>query len=167
MSFRKSIRKYLDEKPTPPKANAQSLALATLNLMQVLEDNTPKYLQNWLHYGPATLVGQAWAAYIIWYREKGYDKYQDLWLFGVWARQADEAIELLVGTKPLKFTAPVFNAESYNTIIRTNFKVYYNDTGDAPAEDDIHFRATYDESRRLALRRELADAIIQALRQKA
>src|SRR5688572_31169101 len=110
--FRKSIRKALNNQPTPsPKSNQQSLILANLNLLQVLEDNAPKYLQNWLHYGPASLTGTGWAAYLVWYREKAYHSYHDLYLFGVWAQQVEETTELLIGTKPIKFTAPVFNAE--------------------------------------------------------
>lgn len=165
--FRKSIRKHLSSTPIPPKSNAQSLVLASLNLMQILEDNAPKYLQNWLHYGPASFLGDSWAAYLLWYREKGYNNYQQLYLFGVWAQKKDELTQLLIGTKTIEFTAPVFNAESYNAIMKTSFKTYYNDKGDAPNDDDIYFRTNYEDSRRLALRRELADALLQGFRQKA
>jgi hypothetical protein len=165
--FRKSIRKALNRPtPTAPRANLQSLVLTGLNLLQVLEENAPKYLQNWLHYGPSAFLGEGWAANLLWYREKGYNNYQELRLFGVWARKEEDATTLLIGTKPLQFTAPIFNAESYNAIIKTNFKPYYNDSAEPPAEDDIHFRTVYEESRRLALRRELADKIIQSLREK-
>jgi hypothetical protein len=166
--FRKSIRKALNnyQAPSTPR-NAQSLILSNLNLLQVLEDNAPKYLQNYLHYGPAAFVGEGWASCLVWYREKGYNNYQELWLFGAWAKQEEEATIILIGTKPLQFSAPVFNAESYNAIIKTSFKPYYNDKGSPPAEDDIQFRAIYEESRRLALRRELADSIVQALREKS
>jgi hypothetical protein len=166
--FRKSIRKVLNNNPAPSLLrNQQSLILSSLNLLQVMEESAPKYLRNWLHYGPAAFVGEGWASYLVWYREKGYNNYQELFLFGVWARQEDESIAMLIGTKPLKFSAPVFNAESYNAIIKTTFKPYYNDKGNPPAEEDVHYRAVYDESRRLALRRELADAIVQALREKS
>lgn len=166
--FRKSIRKALNNDPAPsPKRNQQSLILASLNLLQALEDNAPKYLQNWLNYGPATFVGEGWASYLVWYREKGYNNYHELWLFGVWAQLENETTSILIGTKPLQFTAPVFNAESYNAIIKTTFKPYYKDNASPPAEDDICFRAVYDETRRLALRRELADALTHALREKS
>lgn len=166
--FRKSIRKALNNNPESiPKRNQQSLILTSLNLLQALEDNAPKYLQNWLNYGPAAFVGEGWASYLVWYREKGYNNYQELWLFGAWAQQEDETTNILIGTKPLQFTAPVFNAESYNAIIKTTFKPYYKDNASPPAKEDIHFRAIYDDSRRLALRRELADALIQALREKS
>lgn len=145
-------------------ANPLAVVLSGLDVLRVLEENTPKYLLDVLHYGPGSFAGDGWAAVLVWFRRKGYHQYQALTLFGVWAVPENEQTRLVLGTKPLQFSAPVYNAESYHQLIQQGFKTYYGDTGSPPTTDNIIFTADYDPTRRLALRQEVADAIVQWLR---
>lgn len=163
--IRRQIKKSINwQKPTVKPTNPQARILAGLNVLSVLDDNTAKYLRDVLHYGPSSFTGKGWAAALIWYRQKGYHGYQTLMLFGIWAVDADDTTRLLIATKPLKFSAPVYNAESYHALIRQSFKTYYADDGSPPSEDYIIYETTFDPTRRLKLREELATEMIQWLR---
>jgi hypothetical protein len=78
--------------------------------------------------------------------------------------QKDNETILQIGTKPLQFNAPVYNAESYHQLIQRGFKTYYGDEGSPPSPDDIIFETPYDLLRRLLLRQSIADELIQWLR---
>lgn len=165
--FRRSIRRNIHRHPQKSdvkSSNEQAIILAGLNIMQVLEDNANKYLKSLLHYGPASFVGKDWASVLVWYRRRGYRNYEDLTLFGVWAYKADDTIQLAIASKPLKYSASVYNAESYNSVIKQSFKAYYGDDASLPDASNITFETEFDITRRLALRRELADKIIASLR---
>lgn len=162
-SLRRNIRKNTQSKPAQ-KSNEQAIILSGLNVMQVLEDNAPKYLKTVLHYGPASFVGDDWASVLVWYRRRGYQHYKDLRLLGIWAVKEGDTNKLIIGAKPLKYSAVVYNAESYNTVIKNSFKAYYDDDGSVPDASRIFYETQFDITRRLALRRELSDKLIQWLR---
>jgi hypothetical protein len=147
-------------------SNAQALILSGLNVLQILEVQAPKYLQNLLHYGPNSFVGKDWAAALIWFRQKGYHQYKNLTIFGVWAVANHTETELRIGTKQLQFSAPVFNPESYMQLIKHNFQTHYKDDGSPPPDDNIVRRINYDAAQRLALRQDIADAIIHWMRNR-
>lgn len=164
--YRKQIRKQVRRtiKKTVLVKNEQAIILSGLNVLQALEIQAPQYLRDVLHYGPESFVGDEWAATLIWFRQKGYHQYKDLTLFGVWAVKNEDETELLISAKNLKFSAPVFNPESYMQLIKRNFQTHYKDDGSPPPDDDIIKRICYDEANRLALRQEVKIAIIQWLR---
>lgn len=165
--FRRNIRRHIHRHPQKPKTqpnNEQAVILAGLNVMQVLEDNANKYLKSMLHYGPASFAGKDWASVLVWYRRRGYQHYKDLTLFGVWAVAENDSTKLAIANKPLQYTAPVYNAESYNTVIKQSFKAYYSDDASLPDASRIVYEAEFDITRRLALRREIADKLIAELR---
>lgn len=165
--FRKSLRRNIREqaqiKASKP-SNEQAIILSGLNIMQVLEENAPKYLHAVLNYGPNSFIGENWASVLVWYRRKGYQNYKDLTLFGVWVVQENATNTIMVGSKPLRYSAVVYNAESYNTVIKQSFKAYYNDDASVPDVSNITFKTPFDITRRLALRREVADKVIHWLR---
>lgn len=138
--------------------------LSGLNVTEALEAGAPRYLHRYLHYGPALFSGEKWAGLLIWFREQGYHTYQELNLFGVWVVRQETQTRLLVGERHLRYSAPVYNPESYHHIIRQSFKAYYNDDGHPPQGASIFYQALYDPARRLALRQEIADAIIAGFR---
>lgn len=167
--YRKSIRRNLHRSIQPPAekaSNEQALILAGLNVMQVLEDHAPKYLQSYLHYGPASFTGENRAAVLVWYRQKGYQNYKEMTLYGVWIAGDEKQNHVIVATKPLIFTAPVYNAESYNVVIKQTFKPYYDDDLSPPDESRILYQTLFDVTGRLALRRELENKLIHWLRHK-
>jgi hypothetical protein len=166
---RKNIRRQIKRaitwsKNEAPPTNPQARILSGLDVMRVLEENAYKYLHDILIYGPASFAGNGWAAVLIWYRDKGYHNYRELTLFGLWAVDDNGTTQLQLGTKSLQFSAPVYNAESYNTLIKRGFKTYYGDDGSPPPSENITFTITFDPTARLKLRQMLADEMIQWLR---
>ena len=128
--------------------------------MQVLADNVPQYLQTVLHYGPDSFIGKDYACVLVWYRRKGYQHYRELTLSGVWAIEAKETTDIIIGSKVLLYNATVYNAESYHAVIKQTFMPYYGDDTTPPGDKAIVYRTSFDVSRRLALRRELAEQLI-------
>lgn len=168
---RRRIRRQIKKAISWPQAaanptNPQARILSGLNVLRVLEDNATKYLHDVLHYGPNSFAGKGWASALIWYRDADYHSYRNLTLFGVWAVDESETTRLLLGTKTLEFSAPVYNAESYHALIKMGFKTYYGDDGSPPPTDDIIYETSFDPTRRLKLREEIATEIIQWLRLK-
>lgn len=158
----KNPRKYPSRKKksiVPKKSNAQAIILAGLNIIQVLEDYAPQYLQSVLYYGPDSFIGKNYACVLVWHRQKGYQNYRELCLSGVWAIQADDKIDIIIGSKVLLFKASVYNAESYHALIKQTFKPYYGDDTSPLGESAIVYRTQFDITRRLALRRELAEEV--------
>ena len=164
--LRRKIRKAAttwDSQPNPTPPNACANIIAGLNVMRVLEDKPERFMQNVLHYGPQSYVGEDWAATLIWYRKKGINNYQMITLFGVWAQAQDSQTSLQIGTKQLAFSAVVYNAESYNQLIKRNFTTYYGNNANPPP-DTIIYETQYDVTKRLVLRQELSDTIVRWLR---
>ncbi len=144
----------------PKKSNEQAIILAGLNVMQVLADNAPQYLQTVLYNGPDSFIGKNYACVLVWYRRKGYQNYRELTLSGIWAIDIEETTQLIIGSKILLYNATVYNAESYHSVIKQTFQPYYGDDTTPPGDKAITYRTSFDVSRRLALRRELSEQLI-------
>lgn len=160
--IRRQIRRastWHSQQAPPKKKNEQAHILAGLNVLAVLAETAPDYLPAHTHYGPAAFSGAGWANAVVWYHEAGYEAYRTLTLFGVWVIAQDADHQVIVGAKSLAYSAPIYNAESFHTLIRQGYRTYYADDGTPPAPDHSAYRAPYDITRRLALRRELADVI--------
>lgn len=147
-----------------PPSHPLLTILNGLNIADSLTTGAPHYLHKLLHYGPRAYTGKTWAAILIWMRESGYYSYQELTLFGVWAQQQDDQIQILIGVRHLHYSAPVFNAESYQKIIRQNFTTYYGDDGHPPHAGELFFQTAYDPLHRLGLRQEIATELTQGFR---
>lgn len=157
-NYRKSrSHKYNDSKPK--KSNAQAIILAGLNVMQVLEDYAPQFLQSVLYYGPASFTGKNYACVLVWHRRKGYQHYRKLRLSGVWAIETEDSTDIIIASKVLLFNASIYNAESYHAVIKQTFKPYYGNDTSPPGDSAIVYRTQFDVTRRLALRRELKGQI--------
>jgi hypothetical protein len=164
--LRRRIRRAATTWDSEPKpANTCAHILAGLNAMRVLEDKAERFMRHVLQYGPHAYTGDNWAASLIWYRRKGVNTHQTIKLFGVWIIETDETTSIQIGTKQLAFSAPVYNPESYNTLIKRDFTTYYGNNGNPPP-DTIIYETSYDVTRRLALRQEIADEIMRWLRQQ-
>ncbi|MEO1289327.1 MAG: hypothetical protein AAFV93_16315 [Chloroflexota bacterium] len=143
----------------PQRRNEQAIILSGLNVLQVLDDHAPKYLHNVLHYGPNTFTGVRHASAVVWYRRKGYAHYRHLNLFGVWATQTDDITHLIIGKKQLDYTASVYTAESYHSIMKETFIPYYGKDVSPPTDANVLYQTAFDITHRLALRKELAEQL--------
>lgn len=161
--LRKQINRFGSAAEPKRSSNPQAHILAGLNVVQSLEEAAHQYIEDLLWHGSGSFTGQGWASVVIWLREKGYNTYHNLTLFGVWAVEKEAGEELLVGTRQLAYSASVYNAEAYEQLIRRSFTTYYGE-GKPPEADDVLLRVDWDIQRRLALREELRTAIVQHLR---
>jgi len=164
---RRRLRRHIQRFGKVPEkkstSNAQAYVLAGLNVLQSLEEAAHQYVRELLWNGPGSYTGKEWASVVIWLREKGYYNYKELTLFGVWAVKESDGEALLVGTRKLAYSAPIYNSESYQRLIKRDFTAYYGE-GQPPEADDVIHRATWAVDRRLALRQEIRDVLIQYLR---
>lgn len=135
-------------------------ALNALNAYGALDDLPVRRLRV-LCYGPKPFAGEDWAAVLRWYRPRGYLGYQQLSLLGIWARLHQEAVQIIVGTRPLAFKGPYYNAESFNRHIRQRFDIYHEGDASPPRESGRLLTMLYDPAQRLAQRRELEAALLR------
>ena len=148
----------------PPKQARHYLdtLLDDLNVVATFEQTLPssKGLSVIL-YGPQSFKGPGWRSVLVWYREKGYRKFQNLWLYGLWAQQQPEGEALMsMGQRLLHYRAPVYTAEAYHKLIKRGFSSYYEDQGGPPTEEDsIHWQFIYDPYVRRSLRQQVLDRI--------
>lgn len=147
------------------KTSVQGAILAGLNALQVLDEQAPSYLREVLHYGPASFAKAGWAAALVWSRKKGYQHYATLTLYGVWVVQQGEHNDIQLGHKTLHYSAPIYNPESYFSLIRQDFRTYYGDDGSPPPTEQLHYHVRYDPTQRLALRATLEAEIVRGLRE--
>ncbi len=161
--LRRQINRYGKAPERNPTSSPQATILAGLNVLGALEEAAQQYVHDVLWYGPGSFAGQGWAAALIWYREKGYYAYKQVMLFGLWVVSVDAGEELRIGTRKLAYSAPFYNAESYQRLIQRDFTSYYG-AGEPPQADDVLYRMTWAVERRLALRQEIRDALVQHLR---
>ncbi len=96
---------------------------------------------------------------VLWRRAPGYYGYKTLTLLGVWAYLRDETPILVVGTKPLAFSAPFYDADAYHKLIKGNYDLYYRDDNRPPAQPA--FTTPYDPEQRLELRETLAQQMMK------
>jgi hypothetical protein len=179
------IQQRKAEEANKPKQDALAAVLDGVNALGVLEAVKkrppagltvfgPRAFRKAIHIDLSAAAKQTaaspddgpWLGTVIWHKPKGYGHYDVLGLLGIWAVQNGEAIHLIVGTRQLAFSAPVFNPESYHNHLRRGFSLYY--AGEpSPPEDDtgdsILLRASYDITERLALR-EAVEAAVKAWR---
>ena len=94
---------------------------------------------------------------MIWRRPAGYHGYKVLTLIGVWALLRDERAQIIVGAKQLGFSAPFYDAEAYDKLIRKNYDLYYADDHQPPAAPT--FSAPYNAEQRLELRETVARSL--------
>jgi len=125
--------------------------LDDLNVMDTLEAIRKR---SKLTYGPKVILSALPSrAVVIWRRAAGYHAYKTLTLIGVWAYQRDNAPVIAIGAKQLAFSAPFYDAEAYNKLIRQNYDLYYKDDNRPPARSSYSVR--YDPDQRLELRETL------------
>ncbi len=118
--------------------------------------------EQWLCYGPKSLRGSAWSGVVVWAHRKGYHGYQTLTLHGVWAHYADDQILLSIGSRHVPYSAPVYDAGVYRVAIQSNFRIYYDDGGQAPEQGDgLLYRCAYSEGERLQHRQALKEIVKQ------
>lgn len=100
-----------------------------------------------------------WTGVVLWHKPKGYYHYQTLGLLGIWARETQTGIGVLIAEKTLTFNAPVFNPESYYHHLKRRFDLFYE--GDASPPDAAHtlLNVRYDAAKRLEQREALEAAL--------
>lgn len=163
--YQEIMRRIAQGKSSPATETAMSTcvkALDALNIVDLLDDlrrHPPDSIQC---YGPKSIVRKTWAGTVVWCKRKGFNTHLQLLLLGVWAIQRDDAIAIVVGTKELVYSAPIYTAEAYHKLIRTDYTVYYDDDGSPPPEKHL-FSTVYDPAERLAIRQAIADAAAQWL----
>ena len=150
-----------EEKPRAPHDRALDL----INAFDALAELPQAEFKNILCYGPKAVRGPAWSGVVIWYHSMGYHGYQTLHLLGVWAHYRDGELRLSMGIRQLSYHAPVYDPGVYRVAIQNNFRMYYDDDGHPPGEDDhLLYRARFIMKERLAHRQTLVD-ILQKWRQ--
>lgn len=113
-------------------------------------------------WGPKAISGllpMPWVGVVIWRRGGGYTGYKTLLIVGVWAQQTADGAHVIVGHKPLPFSAPFYEAESYHKLMRDGFDVYYQDDGSPPPPASRALDIAYTEGERLALRTSIRTAV--------
>ena len=143
-------------KPQTP----QDHVLDLVNAYGALAAQTREDFQHILCYGPRVLRGTAWSGVLVWYHRKGYHGYQTLYLLGIWAQRREGESLLSLGIRALPYRAPVYDAGVYRVAIQNNFRIYYDDAGGPPGEEDrLLYQIVFVASDRLKQRRELGDAL--------
>ena len=151
-----------EEKPSSPHDRALDL----INAFDALAELPQDEFNHILCYGPKAFRGQAWSGVVIWYHSKGYHGYQMLNLLGVWAHYCEGELVLSIGIRQLSYRAPVYDPGVYRVAIQNNFRIYYDDDGHPPGEDDrLLYRARFIMSERLSHRQALVE-ILQRWRQE-
>ena len=140
----------------------QDRLLDLLNAYDAFAALTQRSYAGILCYGPKSIRGAAWSAVIIWYHPKGYYGYQKLKLLGVWAHCLNADIMLTIGIRQLPYQASIYNPESYHAAIQRGFKLYYDDNGAPPDENDsILFQARHSPKERLTHRQTLDNILLR------
>ncbi len=116
-------------------------------------------------FGPDVFRGflpRAWAGVALWYKQKGYYFYDRIHLLGIWALRRDEdSIAIVSGLRALHYTLPFFSAESYYHRIQREFRTCYMDNGQPPVATASRYTAVWEPARRLEIRRELEELLLQ------
>lgn len=134
-----------------PLQDQLSTALNALNAYGVLDELPTRRLRV-LCYGPQPFAGADWAGVLRWYRPRGYYGYQTLTLLGIWATLDNDAVQIILGTKPLTFKGPYYNAESFNKHIKKRFDIYHEGSASPPSASGSRLTLVYDPTQRLAQR---------------
>jgi len=135
-------------------------ALDRINAFDALAPLTRAEYRGALCYGPKSLRGAAWSAAVVWYHLKGYHGYQTVHLLGVWAHYDQDQILLSIAERQLPYRAPVYDASVFRVAIQNNFRLYYDDAGGPPGnEDRLLHRCPFEEKQRLAHRQTLNEIV--------
>ena len=79
-------------------------------------------------------------------------------LLGVWAHYDQDRILLSIAERQLPYRAPVYDASVFRVAIQNNFRLYYDDAGGPPSnEDRLLHHCPYEEKQRLAHRQTLKE----------
>ncbi len=156
--YRDILQKIAAAREAPLSLGLEAV-LDALNVFDSLEDMVRRKPHTFFLHGPGVYKGKDWQGVLVWYRRKGWQSYKKLAIFGVWAAQTDDAIRLIAGTKTLDFTAAVYTAEAYHTLIKRDFRTYYGDEGSSPVGVEILYEVHYHPTLRLSLRRALEQVI--------
>lgn len=92
-----------------------------------------------------------------WLRPSGFYGYRTLILLGVWAQAVGEAVRVCVGSKRLAYAQATYNPEAYHTLIRRDYRPYYQDDLRPPASALLAF--DYMPEERLARRTQIAQTL--------
>ena len=148
------------QEETPQKPTDRVLNL--LNTFDSLAELSQRSYGRVLCYGPKALHGPAWSGVVIWYHNRGYHGYQTLSLLGAWAHYEESRITISIGIRPLPYRAPVYDAGVYRVAIENNFRLYYDDDGHPPEDEDrLLYRAPFELKKRLTHRQALNKVLEQ------
>jgi hypothetical protein len=143
------------EQANAPKQDDLAAILDGVNAWGFLEDIKKAKLEQITCYGPKSFRGHTsapWVGVVLWYKPRGYFHYETLTLLGLWAYEDSGERFLTLGMKALKFTAPIFNAESYYHHIKRRFDLYYPGDASPPSDGIQLYSVQYDPSKRLEIR---------------
>ena len=129
-----------------------------LNATALLEELAAHRLPRYALYGPRCYSGDTWLSCVLWSHARRVSGYRMLSVMGIWVCRFDPT-ELIVGSRQLVYSAPVFNGEAYYKLIRQNYRTYYSDNGHPPDVADCLLHAIYHHEDRLDLRRRLQECV--------
>lgn len=165
------IQQKQAEEASQPKQDVLTAALDGLDAMGFLDKVKRRPPEGETAFGPKVFRGHAalsqaddkqyWCGVLVWHKPKGYGQYQTLGLLGIWAVEVGKAVEIIVGTKTLTFSAPIYNPESYQLQMKRNFKTYYDGEASPPEANERLFHAPYEPGNRLKMRDTLEQVISQ------
>ncbi len=152
------IRRARDEAPLREAQAELAAVLDGLNALDALEALRERTVSRVLSGGPLTVQGALpapWVGALIWQRAPGYFGYKMLTLYGLWALQLPDRLELRAGTRRLPYILDFYEADAYHKRIRREYALYYGDHSAPPGADDAAWTARYHTEERLTLRAEI------------
>lgn len=165
----RDLKRQLEQRAPKPLAakhdDELGKVLDEINAWGFLEAQQESHHAKITCFGPGTFRGYlpvTWAGVAMWYKQRGYYYYNTIHLIGIWAlRRADDHIDIAIGTRELVYALPFFNPESYYRRIQQEFRTFYKDSGSPPADDQCRQVSRYDPARRLEIRREIEDNLVE------
>lgn len=159
--YRDILQKIAAARETPPPVGLDTV-LDALNVLDSLENIVRRKPHTFFLHGPRVYQGSNWQGVLVWYRRKGWQSYKKLIILGVWAIQRQAGLQLIVGTKTLEYSAAIYTAEAYHTLMKRDFRTYYGDDGSSPEGVAILYEVTYHPTLRLSLRQALEQVLKEA-----
>jgi hypothetical protein len=157
------IMQRIEEQKRAKENNAQHLTLSvvldSLNALDTIDDVRLTDRKGWLCWGPRAFKGNGWMSALIWCKPATYHGYRLLTVIGIWAVAREGGIDIIFGTKSLKYSAPFYEAEAYHKLMRDTFETYYTDKGSPPDESGRLYVVPYTADKRLEIRAALKSAI--------
>jgi hypothetical protein len=167
------IQERKAQEAVQPKQDVLAAVLDEVNALGVLEEVKKRPPVPLSCFGPKvfrkTIVCASqdayWVGTVLWHKPRGYGQYQILGLLGIWALEGDEGVTLVVGTRQLAFSAPIFNPESYYHHMRRGFSLYYAGSPSPPDAQGKDNERLYETLYRAGERLTIRDAIEAAVQQ--